>query len=62
MSWFHTLHPEWHRNAPLMAFYYTVLMGLAAALVAIAPWFGLFAIAVAGRGGAPAWYLHGLFG
>jgi signal transduction histidine kinase len=41
--WFHTLHADWHRNAPLMGFYYTGLMGMAAVLVAIAPWYGLFA-------------------
>jgi signal transduction histidine kinase len=43
LLWFHTLHREWHRNAPLMGLYYTVLMVLAAGLVAIAPWYGLFA-------------------
>lgn len=41
--WFHTLHPEWHHNRPLMALYYTVLMALIACLVAIAPWYGFFA-------------------
>jgi signal transduction histidine kinase len=41
--WFHTLHPEWHQNAALMGLYYTGLMAVAAALVAIAPWYGLFA-------------------
>ncbi|WP_410585253.1 sensor histidine kinase [Amycolatopsis sp. lyj-108] len=41
--WFHTLHPEWHRNGPLMGLYYTGLMALTASLVAIAPWYGLFA-------------------
>ncbi|MEO3925090.1 sensor histidine kinase [Micromonosporaceae bacterium B7E4] len=39
---FHTLHPEWHQNAPLMGLYYTGLMLLAAGLVAIAPFFTLF--------------------
>lgn len=43
LLWFHTLHPEWHRNGPLMGMYYTGLMVLAACLVAIAPWYGLFA-------------------
>ncbi|GAA0505419.1 hypothetical protein Ade02nite_71700 [Paractinoplanes deccanensis] len=40
---FHTLHPEWHRNRPVMALYYAGLTVLAGALVAIAPFFGLFA-------------------
>jgi signal transduction histidine kinase len=39
---FHTLHPEWHRNGPLMGMYYTVLMALIAGLVALAPWYGFF--------------------
>ena len=38
LLWFHTLRPRWHRGL-----YYVVLMALAAALVAVAPWFGLFA-------------------
>lgn len=42
MLWFHTLHEEWHRNAPLMGLYYIGLVVLAAGLVAIAPWYGLF--------------------
>lgn len=33
LLWFHTLHPEWHRNRPLMGLYYTGLMVLAAAMV-----------------------------
>jgi signal transduction histidine kinase len=41
--YFHTLHPEWHENGPIMGWYYTGLMLLAAALVAIAPFFGFFA-------------------
>ncbi|MEJ3746339.1 sensor histidine kinase [Actinomycetes bacterium KLBMP 9797] len=43
MLYFHTLHPEWHQNRPLMGLYYTGLMVLAAGLVAIAPFFGFFA-------------------
>ncbi|WP_326564080.1 sensor histidine kinase [Micromonospora peucetia] len=43
--WFHRLHPRWHQNAPLMGLYYVGLMGLAAGLVAIAPWYGPFAFA-----------------
>ena len=43
LLWFHTLHPEWHQNGPLMGLYYTGLMVLAAGLVAVAPFFGFFA-------------------
>ncbi|MEE6262749.1 sensor histidine kinase [Plantactinospora sonchi] len=43
LLWFHTLHPQWHRNAPLMGGYYLGLMVLTAGLVALAPWYGLFA-------------------
>ncbi|MET0237779.1 MAG: sensor histidine kinase [Kibdelosporangium sp.] len=42
LLWFHTLHPEWHGNAPLMGMYYTVLMALGAGLASIAPWYGFF--------------------
>ncbi|ONI75395.1 two-component sensor histidine kinase [Actinosynnema sp. ALI-1.44] len=42
LLWFHTLHPEWHANRPLMGLNYTGLMVLAAGLVAIAPWYGFF--------------------
>nr|WP_225953713.1 sensor histidine kinase [Kibdelosporangium phytohabitans] len=45
LLWFHTLHPEWHGNRPLMGLNYTGLMVLVAGLVAIAPWYGLFAFA-----------------
>jgi signal transduction histidine kinase len=43
MLYFHTLHPEWHHNAPLMGMYYAGLMVLAAGLVSIAPFYGFFA-------------------
>jgi signal transduction histidine kinase len=43
LLWFHTLHPEWHQNHSLMAFYYAGLMLLAGGLVSIAPWYGFFA-------------------
>ncbi|WP_422769879.1 histidine kinase [Plantactinospora sp. WMMC1484] len=43
MLYFHTLHSEWHQNGPLMGLYYTGLMVLAAGLVALAPFFALFA-------------------
>jgi signal transduction histidine kinase len=42
LLWFHTLHPEWHGNAPLMGLYYAVLIGLGGGLVAISPWYGFF--------------------
>ncbi|GIG92192.1 sensor histidine kinase [Plantactinospora endophytica] len=42
LLFFHTLHPEWHENAPLMGLYYAGLMVLAAGLVAVAPFFTLF--------------------
>ncbi|WP_410656479.1 sensor histidine kinase [Amycolatopsis sp. lyj-112] len=42
LFWFHTLHPEWHENLPLMGLYYTGLLMLAACLVAIAPFYGFF--------------------
>ncbi|WP_206791951.1 sensor histidine kinase [Amycolatopsis sp. MtRt-6] len=41
--WFHTFHPESHRNAPLMGLYYTGLVVLTAFLVLLTPWFGFFA-------------------
>lgn len=43
MLWFQTLHPELHDNRPLMGLYYTGLAVQTAGLVAIAPWYGLFA-------------------
>ncbi|RSM49065.1 sensor histidine kinase [Amycolatopsis balhimycina DSM 5908] len=42
LLWFHTLHPEWHENRPLMGLYYTGLIALAFGLVALAPWYGFF--------------------
>lgn len=42
LLWFHTLHPEWHSDRPLMGLYYTGLMVLATGLVSLAPWFGFF--------------------
>ncbi|TDV42596.1 sensor histidine kinase [Actinophytocola oryzae] len=45
LLWFHTLHPAWHDNTPLMAFYYAGVIALAFGLVAIAPWFGFFTFA-----------------
>jgi len=42
LLWFHTLHPEWHGNAPLMGLYYTCLLLLAGGLVALSPWYGFF--------------------
>jgi signal transduction histidine kinase len=43
--WFHTLHPGWHRKRLPMGLYYTGLMALTTGLVAVAPWYGLFAFA-----------------
>lgn len=43
LLWFHTLHPEWHHNVPLMAVYFVGLIALAFGLVALAPWYGFFA-------------------
>ncbi|WP_327064649.1 sensor histidine kinase [Kitasatospora sp. NBC_01250] len=49
MLWFHPLRPEWRRNrspgsvSSPTGLYYAGLMALAAGLVAIAPWYGLFA-------------------
>ncbi|MEU6644048.1 sensor histidine kinase [Saccharomonospora sp. NPDC046836] len=43
LLWFHTLHPEWHQNGPLMVLYFTGVILLAFGLVALAPWYGFFA-------------------
>ncbi|MEV4514400.1 sensor histidine kinase [Dactylosporangium sp. NPDC049525] len=43
LLWFYTLHPQWHDKRLLMGLYYIGLLALAAALVAIAPWYGFFA-------------------
>ena len=45
LLWFHTLHPEWHENRPLMGLYYAGLLALAFGLVALAPWYGFFTFA-----------------
>ncbi|HYQ69779.1 sensor histidine kinase [Actinophytocola sp.] len=42
LLWFHTLHPEWHENRPLMGLYFVGLLALAFGLVALAPWYGFF--------------------
>ncbi|MEV4344768.1 histidine kinase [Actinoplanes sp. NPDC049596] len=42
LLFFHTRHPEWHENRPLMGLYYAGLMALTAGLVAIAPFFAFF--------------------
>ncbi|GAA1295396.1 sensor histidine kinase [Saccharothrix xinjiangensis] len=41
--WFHTLHPESHRDGPLMGLYYAGLVAMTACLVLLTPWFGFFA-------------------
>jgi signal transduction histidine kinase len=43
VMWFHTFHPESHRNGSLMGLYYTGLVALTACLVLLTPWFGFFA-------------------
>lgn len=45
LLWFHTLHPSWHQNTPLMALYFTGYIALAFALVSIVPWYGFFTFA-----------------
>lgn len=44
VAWFVTLHPQWARRRRLMGAYYAGLLLLAAGLVAIAPWYGIFAL------------------
>lgn len=44
VAWFYTLHPQWHRRGVVMGVYYAGLMVLAATLVVLAPWFGIFAL------------------
>ncbi|ROP42701.1 sensor histidine kinase [Saccharothrix texasensis] len=41
--WFHTLHPESHRDGPLMGLYYAGLVTMTCCLVLLTPWFGFFA-------------------
>lgn len=43
LSWPHALDPPRHPNEPLTAVYYAGLMVLCACLVALAPWYGIFA-------------------
>jgi signal transduction histidine kinase len=43
VMWFHTLHPESHRNGTLMGLYYAGLVALTACLVLLTPWFAFFA-------------------
>ncbi len=43
LLWFHTLNPRWHHIGPRMGLYYTGLMALTASLVAVAPFYGIFA-------------------
>jgi signal transduction histidine kinase len=45
LLWFHTLHPEWHDNGPMMGLYYSGWVVLAFGLVALAPWYGFFTFA-----------------
>ncbi|WP_035303319.1 sensor histidine kinase [Actinokineospora inagensis] len=46
---YHRAPPRWLDNAPLMAVYYAGLIVLAAALVAVAPWYGFFTIVGYGK-------------
>jgi signal transduction histidine kinase len=43
VTWMVTLHPEWTARPRRMGLFLTVLIGLSAALVIRAPWFGFFA-------------------
>ena len=43
LVWLYTLDPKHHSNRPLMGLYYAGLMTLAAGLVVVAPWYGVFA-------------------
>lgn len=43
MAWFVTFHPRWHQRGRLMGVYYAGLTVLMAALVALAPFYGVFA-------------------
>src|SRR5690625_3542698 len=44
VAWFYTLHPHWYSRGALMGVYYAGLMVLAGTLVALAPWYGIFAL------------------
>lgn len=44
VAWFYSLHPGWHSRSGVMGVYYAGLQLLAAGLVALAPWFGVFAL------------------
>jgi signal transduction histidine kinase len=43
VAWFYTLHREWRQHRRLMGVYYTGLILLTAVLVALSPWFAIFA-------------------
>jgi len=43
VGWFFTLHPGWRERRGLMAGYYVGLLLIAAALIAVSPWYGIFA-------------------
>ncbi|MBB4912465.1 sensor histidine kinase [Actinophytocola algeriensis] len=42
LLWFHTLHPDWHRNGRLMGLYFIGWVVLATGLVVLSPLFGFF--------------------
>jgi len=41
--WFYTLHPEWRSNRTLMAIYYGGVVVIAGGMVALSPWYAIFA-------------------
>ncbi|MGP9536660.1 sensor histidine kinase [Brachybacterium sp. AOP43-C2-M15] len=44
VAWWVTAHPQWRARPGLMGVHYAGLTLLAAALVALAPWYGIFAV------------------
>ncbi len=42
LLWFHTLHPDWHKNSRLMGLYFIGWIVLATSLVTLSPLFGFF--------------------
>lgn len=42
LYFFHTRHPEWHREPAVMGLYFVGLMLMAGGLVAVSPWYGFF--------------------
>lgn len=44
VGWFVTVHPQWQSRRAVMGLYFGGMMILAGALVALAPWYGIFAL------------------